>query len=136
MAQLKLQELISSPSNIEKLLPLIESHIDNFLRHKLPQEMPMVSMFVGEKTIGKLKDTFLQEIAAMLPVLLLSFVQNFEKNVDVRPLLQKVLDAYPDTKLEDLVKKTFAKEIRAGGILAAWVGLLIGLLQVAVLLML
>ena len=131
--QLKLQEKISDPANIEKLLPLIEVHIDDFLQHKLTKEMPMISMFIGEKTIGKLKETFLNEIALMLPKLLQSYAQNMEQQLDLRPLITKVISEYPDQELEKLFKKKFAKQIRFGGVVAALIGLLIGLLQVLLL---
>lgn len=132
--QLKLSEKICDPRSIEKLMPMIEVHIDEFLQHKLTKEMPMISMFIGEKTIGKLKETFLQEIASMLPKLLASYAQNMEQQLDVRPLILQVLKKYPDEVLENLLKKSFAKQIRWGAMLAALLGLVIGFLQVLLLL--
>ena len=130
--QLNLQEKISNPSNIEKLLPLIEGHIDEFLQHKLSKEMPMISMFIGEKTIGKLKETFLNEIASMLPKLLQSYAQNMEQQLDVRPFIQKIMNEYPDAVLKNLLIRSFAKEIRMGGLLAALAGLAIGTIELII----
>ena len=51
----ELKEKVTNPENLEKLRPEIESHIDTFLREKLKDTFPMLSMFIGDKTINQLK---------------------------------------------------------------------------------
>ena len=51
----------------ENIQPLVESQIDNFLRHKLSKAMPMLSMFIGEKTIIQLKTVFMKELEEIFP---------------------------------------------------------------------
>jgi uncharacterized membrane protein YheB (UPF0754 family) len=131
--RLQLEKKLGAPENIEKLLPLIEEHVDEFLQHKLTQQMPMISMFVGEKMLGKLKETFMQEIAAMLPKLLQSFGQNLQEQVDLSSLIAKISDEYPDAKLKQLIKNKFRKQLNTGAIIAILLGSIAGLLQVAIL---
>jgi len=50
-----IEEKISDPSTLQKIMPLIEEHIDDFLRNKLKKEMPFIGMFVGDKTVSSLK---------------------------------------------------------------------------------
>jgi uncharacterized membrane protein YheB (UPF0754 family) len=50
-----IEQTITHPDNVRRILPLAEEHIDNFLRVKLKEQMPMISMFIGDKTIGQLK---------------------------------------------------------------------------------
>jgi hypothetical protein len=58
---------LSDSTQIENLLPLAETHIDYFLRHKLTTAMPMVAMFIGDKTIAQFKAIFMEELKELLP---------------------------------------------------------------------
>jgi uncharacterized membrane protein YheB (UPF0754 family) len=49
-----IEQKIANPQNLEKLMPMIEAHVDNFLRNKLSDEMPFLSLFIGDKTIQSL----------------------------------------------------------------------------------
>ena len=58
----EIEQKVTNPENLQKLRPDIEHHIDNFLRNKLKDVFPMLSMLIGEKTILQLKDAFLLEL--------------------------------------------------------------------------
>ena len=62
-----IEQKISDPRNMNKIKPLIETHIDDFLRIKLKDQMPMISMFIGDKTINTLKTVFMNEIEELFP---------------------------------------------------------------------
>ena len=57
-----IEQKIGDPKNFEKVKPLIETHIDDFLRNKLKEQMPMISMFIGDKTINTLKTVFIKQV--------------------------------------------------------------------------
>ena len=57
-----LEDKLSNPANFDKLKPAIEAHMDDFLNNRLKEQMPMISMFIGEKTINSLKTIFIAEI--------------------------------------------------------------------------
>ncbi|MFM2327108.1 MAG: hypothetical protein RIR31_1310, partial [Bacteroidota bacterium] len=57
----EIEAKVTNPENIQKLKPEIEAHIDKFLREKLSDVFPMLSMFIGDKTINQLKGAFLTE---------------------------------------------------------------------------
>src|ERR1700741_3380918 len=50
-----IEQKISDPENLKKIMPMIEKHVDDFLRTRLSDEMPVISMFIGDKTINNLK---------------------------------------------------------------------------------
>jgi len=62
-----LEQKITDPENIRKLMPLIEEHIDHFLRVKLPKEMPVIGMFIGDMTINDMKVAFTAELEILFP---------------------------------------------------------------------
>src|SRR5437016_3610666 len=59
--------LLKDPEQLNNLTPTIEKHLDNFLQVKLKEKLPVISMFVGEGTMQKIKDGMMEEIALLLP---------------------------------------------------------------------
>jgi uncharacterized membrane protein YheB (UPF0754 family) len=130
---LKLEEKLTAPGNLEQLMPIIDTHIDDFLRHKLAKEMPMISMFISDKLIAKLKETFMQEIAQLLPKLLGSFAGQLQKKMDATIFLHQLSDNYPDHKIASIFNNSLLKEIAKGSIFALLFGMIAGIAQVIIL---
>src|SRR5512138_4044859 len=55
-----IEQKITDPKNLQKIMPVVEEHIDDFLRNKLKKQMPVVGMFIGDKTINSLKEVFVR----------------------------------------------------------------------------
>lgn len=82
--QINLTELIpelAQNDSFESLQPIINEKLDDFFRHKLSKKMPMISMFIGDKTIEELKAVFMEELALLFPVLLKNFSANLNKDI-------------------------------------------------------
>lgn len=125
-----IKKTISNPENIEKLIPVIDEQIEHFLRHKLTKEMPMIAMFVGDKTINKLKAVFMDELTSLFPKLINQFVGNLEQQFDVEKMIAEKISALDSKMLEEHILNSLSKELRTAKIIAALVGYCIGLLQV------
>lgn len=82
---------ISSEERIAQLMPFIESHIDEFLRVKLPVAMPMIGMLIGDKTIQQIKDVFVAEIKTLFPKILLEYFRNLTTDGKLKAIIQKQL---------------------------------------------
>jgi hypothetical protein len=52
---------------LPEVLPMAEAQVDDFLRNKLPKAMPVVGMFIGDKTIAQFKAIFMDELQTLLP---------------------------------------------------------------------
>lgn len=126
----EIESKITGADNFQKLMPLIEIHVDEFLRVKLPKQMPMIGMFIGDKTINELKTVFITELESLFPVIMKSYIGNLGADLDLGKLVkEKLNDLSPDT-LEKTFRSAMAKELRKTGILGAGIGFLIGILQV------
>lgn len=82
--QINLADLLpnlSQNDSFETLKPVINEKLDDFFRHKLSEKLPMISMFIGEKTIEELKSVFMEELAILFPVLLNQFSANLNKEL-------------------------------------------------------
>jgi hypothetical protein len=79
LQNINLNEFISpqtSAKQFEQLMPYIDHHLDDFFKNKLSQKMPIISMFVGDKTVTELKGVFMDELQLIFPELLNKFIEN------------------------------------------------------------
>ena len=87
-------------SSFDLVLPFIDKELDDFFKHKLSEKMPIVSMFIGDKTVTQLKEVFLEELNTLFPVVIsklgesakLNLLQNLQKKW--KPIIEpKLLEA-------------------------------------------
>lgn len=127
-----IEQKISQPGNIQKMMPLIESHIDTFLKERLSEQLPMISMFIGEKTHARLKTTFMQEIETLLPPVMKTYAGQLRTELDLESIIIEKVTHFSSDRLEDLLYQIMAKEFRFVEWVGAIIGLLIGLVQVMI----
>lgn len=130
-----LEQKISDPANMEKIKPLIEIHIDDFLRNKLKEQMPMIGMFIGDKTINTLKVIFMQEIETLFPQVMQQFAGNLKSDLDIEQMVVSKISSLSSEKMESLLYNNLAKEFRMASVLGAAIGLLVGLIQLAIIML-
>ncbi len=126
-----LEEKVTNPELFQQLMPLIDSHLDDFLRNKLGQKMPMISMFIGEKTILQLKETFVAELNELFPVILKNYLQNLQSGFDLTGLIEEKIKNLSTADMELYLKQKMRRQLFYAQLLAASIGLVIGLLALA-----
>jgi uncharacterized membrane protein YheB (UPF0754 family) len=125
-----IEKTITNPDNVQKILPLAETHIDNFLRNKLKETMPMISMFIGDKTINQLKTVFMQELETLFPVIMQSYVTNLKNDLDLEKIVVDKITNFSSDRLEDMLNQILTREFRFVEIIGAALGFFIGVLQI------
>ncbi len=130
-----MDQTINDPKNFEKVKPLIETHIDDFLRNKLKEQMPMISMFIGDKTINTLKTVFIKEIEDLFPQVMQQFAGNLKNELNLAQMVSSKIAGLSPELIESLIYKNMSKEIRVTSLFGAAIGLLIGLIQLSIILM-
>lgn len=121
---------ITNPANINKLMPYVEEHIENFLRVKLAEQMPMISMFIGEKTIADLKIVFVSELTVLFPVIMKNYMGNLQSELDLEKIVTEKVIGFSSDKLEEILVAIMSKEFRFVEIIGGILGFLIGILQI------
>jgi uncharacterized membrane protein YheB (UPF0754 family) len=124
-----IEKKIAGPEAMDKIMPLVEGHIDNFLRNKLGQAFPMISMFIGDKTINQLKEIFMKEMQEIFPQLMKSYVQNLRSDLDIEKMVTEKIASIPPQQLEAGIRQNLGKELRSFEWVGAGTGLLIGIVQ-------
>jgi hypothetical protein len=130
IASINLEDKIGDPANFQKLVPLIESHVDDFLRNKLKEQMPMISMFIGDKTITTMKHVFMKELENLFPQVMRQFASNMKNDPNIAHMVSSRVEAITTGQL----KKMLAVPLRAAGWLGAITGFIVGWVQLCLIL--
>lgn len=130
-----IEEKISDPANLKKIMPMIELHVDDFLRDRIGKELPMVSMFIGDKTIGRLKGAFMNEIETLFPEVMKQYAGNLKTELNLEQLVVKKVTGFSSAKLEEILYRSLSKEFRQVGLLGALIGFIIGIVQVVIIIL-
>ncbi len=127
-----IEQKISNPENLKMIMPMVENHIDDFLRNRLSNEMPVISMFIGNKTIEKLKEAFMKEIELLFPQVMKQYAAKLKDELDLEHIVIKKVAAFSSDKLEEVLYQIMSKEFRFVEIIGAVIGFIIGLVQVII----
>lgn len=127
-----IEQKISDPENLKKVMPMIERHVDDFLRVRMNDEMPVISMFIGDKTINKLKTAFMKEIESLFPPVMKQFAGNLKTELDLEHIVIQKVSNFSSDKLEEILYQIMSKEFRFVEIIGAVIGFIIGTVQVLI----
>jgi uncharacterized membrane protein YheB (UPF0754 family) len=125
-----IEKTITNPENVGKILPLADQHIDYFLRHKLKEAMPVISMFIGDKTIQQLKAVFMKELEELFPVIMQNYVQHIKNDLDLEKIVVDKIVNFSSERLEQMLNQILTKEFRFVEVIGAALGFLIGVMQI------
>ena len=128
----EIQSAITNPENLKGLMPKLETAVDHFLRNKLSEVMPMISMFIGDKTIDKIKTVLTDEIQQLFPEMIEQYVASMKNNLDLEKIVTEKVTNFSSDKLESILYQVMAKEFKFIEILGGVLGFLIGLIQIAI----
>ncbi|WP_147203120.1 DUF445 domain-containing protein [Segetibacter aerophilus] len=130
-----LEGKIANPENVSKILPLLEVHIDTFLREKLTAQIPMLGMLIGDKTIAQVKAVFMKELEELFPVLMRQYLTVLQADLNIEKIVTEKISNLPLNEIEKTFTSAISAELKIAGVLGAVIGFLIGLFQVFLLLM-
>jgi len=121
--------LLKDPSQLAALTPTIEKHLDNFLQVKLKEKLPVISMFVGDTTMHKIKEGMMEEISLLLPEIIHQYTDSLSKKVDIQKMVTEKVTNFSSDKLEQILLAVMKKEFWFLELVGCILGFLIGLIQ-------
>jgi uncharacterized membrane protein YheB (UPF0754 family) len=128
-----IENKINDPQNFQKIMPTIEKHIDDFLRHRLKDEMPMISMFIGDKTVNKMKAALMKEIETLFPQIMGQFAGNLKSEFNIGAMVEKKIMNYSTENVQLSFKQRMGGTITKAAWIAAGIGFIIGLIELLIL---
>jgi uncharacterized membrane protein YheB (UPF0754 family) len=123
---------LSNPERVRSMLPQIAEQMDDFLHHRLPESMPVLSTFIGDQTIQKIKTVFMTEMEAMLPQMIRNYVDGMRTDLDLEDIVTEKVSGFSSDKLEEILYSIMKKEFRFVEIIGGVLGFMIGLIQVLI----
>lgn len=127
-----IESKLTNPANLQKMMPMVEQKIDDFLRVRLADTMPMISMFIGDKTIEKLKTAITNELESLFPALIKNYTSSLRQELDLEQIVTEKVKNFSSDQLEDILYQVMAREFKFVEIIGGVLGFLIGLVQVAI----
>ena len=92
----------------------------------------MLSMFIGEKTITQFKEAFLMELENLFPVLMKSYMNKLEKDLDLEKIVTEKVASFSSEKLEEILHHITKREFQFLEFVGGVFGFLIGIVQVLI----
>ena len=128
----EIEQKVTNPENLQKLKPEIEAHIDGFLNTRLKEVFPMLSMFIGEKTTIQLKEAFLLELENLFPILMKTYMNKLQHDLDLEKIVTEKVAAFSSEKLENILLQITKREFKFLEFIGGFFGLLIGIVQIVI----
>ncbi len=98
--------------------------------------MPMISMFIGEKTIGQLKAVFMKELEELFPLIMKNYTTHLREDLNLERIVVEKIAGFSNDRLESMLNEFLTREFRFVEVIGAGLGFLIGLLQIGMTLLL
>jgi len=134
LAIVSLDDVASSfvlPTQIEKVIQFVDPHVDHFLRVKLSEKMPVISMFIGEKTIADLKQVFMEELLVLFPKVITQYFEEMQANNTIQNQISQKLNSNEFDEIYKNLPSLLSKQIKWVKWTFFIVGCIIGLIQLA-----
>lgn len=116
---------VKDPSILKEVAPFIDQHIDEFLQVKLKEKLPVISMFVSDGMLDKIKEGLTEEIELLLPQLLGQFADKMVAGMDVEKTVAAKISDLTASQLESVMYKNFGTQLRYFTMIGAAMGFLI-----------
>jgi uncharacterized membrane protein YheB (UPF0754 family) len=129
----QLKEELLSPSKLKQVNVLLEEKVDDFLRNKLKEKIPVFGMFVTEGLITKMKETLMAELENMIPDLVQHFAGDLEKKYDVKEIIAEKVQRLQMPEIERAFYQHAGKGINQLKAACAAIGFILGWLEIALL---
>ncbi len=123
----KIKEFSTSPETME----LIGKRIEKTIREKLIKSFPMLSMLLSDDMITKVTSIFKVELRNFIRESADTLTEKLESELNIREMVTEKVEAFSTEKLEELLVSLMKKEFRFIELVGAFLGFLIGCIQVA-----
>ncbi len=127
---------IQEAAQSEEMLGLVSDHIEHVIRNRLPQVIPMIAFVLNDDLIQTVKQTFVGELKVFLNEITNKLALSVESDLDVHRIVEEKVMNFSSDKLEEILFAIMKREFRFIEVVGAVLGFLIGLVQIAYLLVL
>lgn len=129
-----IQAALSGKQTVEEAGRFLSEQVDSFAS-RLAQQNPMIGAFLQGPLLDQIKSTLTQQMSERFPEFMTRVVERLEGQLDVSAIVQAKIEAFDLTKLETIIYEISARELKTIELLGGVLGFLVGLGQVALMLL-
>jgi uncharacterized membrane protein YheB (UPF0754 family) len=122
----KIKEFATS----EEAMNEVGERIEKTIRNKLVKTFPMLAMFLSDEMVEKVTKLFQCELQDFLAESAAGLGNKLEENLDIKEMVKEKVNGFSSEKLESLLNQLMKKEFKFIEIIGAFIGFVIGCLQV------
>jgi uncharacterized membrane protein YheB (UPF0754 family) len=126
----EIAQKINSPETVKRVLPIVEEKVDHFIKTKLSEEMPLLSMFINSKTLDNIKVGIVHEVELMFPEMIGQLTTGMKEELNIERIVTQKVSQFSSDKLEEILFSIMSKEFKFVELVGAVLGFLIGILQI------
>ena len=120
-----IKDVLSKLDLAEQVQHLIDRQLESFIA-----KFPMAAMFLQGDSLVQVKSAIRAEVEVALPQFIEKIMQGVEKNLDFKQIVSARIEAFDLSKLEEIVYRISARELKAIEYLGGVLGFLVGIIQV------
>ena len=128
-----IRDRFTSTSTATEINRVLDDKLEDFMEVHLRESIPLYSMLIRKNTKEKIKKTLHKEFQNILPDILNRYSEKIERDIDVHEIVASRVSAFSSSKLEAILYSIMKKEFRFIEMIGAILGLLIGMIQLALL---
>ncbi len=125
----KLKDNLLEGDRLSKINEILDDKVDDFLRNKLKDKIPVFGMFITEGMISKMKETLMNELDHMIPDLVGFFADDLQKKFNIERMITAKMEQIDAASLEKLFYSHAGKGVLQLKLTAAITGLLLGIVE-------
>lgn len=129
----QMKESLLKGERLEQINNMLEKKVDDFLRNKLKEKIPVFSMFITEGMISKMKEVLMAELEKMVPAAIDQIAAGVEQEFNVEQLIGEKVNTIRAEQIETVFYKEAGKGIILLKLIVAILGFAIGWLEIRLL---
>ncbi len=125
-----LKEKFLSNEKLSVIRKQIEEKIDDFLKNKVAEKFPFISMFLTEGTLRKIKEFLMAELDQILPQYIEKFAHGAITQIQLEKHIDEAIAKKSNAELEKIFKGFAGTSFTQLKIAAAVLALLVGFMEI------
>ena len=126
-----IHEVITSDEFLTKILPLVETYLDEFISERLLSIHPMLAM-LPDSMIKLFKDKLLDEFKHMIPKVMDGASDTLEEHLNVKEVIRTKIEEFEVDQLEEILFSIMKSEFKMIEYLGGVLGFFIGISQILI----
>ncbi|MCX7046684.1 MAG: DUF445 family protein [Candidatus Sumerlaeota bacterium] len=130
-----IKRALDDPQVEQRLRGVLDERIETMLRQELKTVHPLAGIFVSEKVIAKVKALVMREALQAAGPITEQMLDLLEEKMDFRQLIIAKIEQFDLDRFEQIIMRISSRELRAIEWLGGVMGLIIGLITAAIMLL-